>query len=58
VCLRARLRLLPAGPSTSVLTFLLFYLLPGDPAAQALGRAATPEKVALVRHRMGLDLPA
>jgi peptide/nickel transport system permease protein len=42
----------------SVLTFLLFYLLPGDPAAQALGRAATPEKVALVRHRMGLDLPA
>jgi peptide/nickel transport system permease protein len=41
----------------SILTFMLFFLLPGDPAGQALGRAATPEKIALVRHRMGLDLP-
>jgi len=41
----------------SLLTFMLFFMLPGDPAAQALGRAATPEKTALVRHRMGLDLP-
>jgi peptide/nickel transport system permease protein len=42
----------------SILTFALFFLLPGDPAGQALGRAATPEKIASVRHRMGLDLPA
>jgi peptide/nickel transport system permease protein len=41
----------------SILTFLLFFLLPGDPAGQALGRGATPENIALVRHRMGLDLP-
>jgi peptide/nickel transport system permease protein len=41
----------------SVLVFALFFLLPGDPAAQALGRGATPQTVAQVRHRMGLDLP-
>jgi peptide/nickel transport system permease protein len=42
----------------SMLTFVLFYMLPGDPAGQALGRGATPQTVAQVRHRMGLDLPA
>jgi peptide/nickel transport system permease protein len=41
----------------SMLTFVLFYMLPGDPAGQALGRGATPQTVAQVRHRMGLDLP-
>jgi peptide/nickel transport system permease protein len=40
----------------SVLTFVLFFMLPGDPAAGAL-KGATPETIALVRHRMGLDLP-
>ena len=41
----------------SILSFLMFYLLPGDPAAQAVPKGATPETVALVKHRMGLDLP-
>jgi peptide/nickel transport system permease protein len=41
----------------SVLVFVLFSMLPGDPAGQALGRGATPQTVAQVRHRMGLDLP-
>jgi peptide/nickel transport system permease protein len=36
----------------SILTFLLFFLLPGDPAGQALGRAATPEKIALVGRQL------
>jgi peptide/nickel transport system permease protein len=42
----------------SILTFGLFFMLPGDPAQQALPRSSTPETVAQVRHRMGLDLPA
>jgi peptide/nickel transport system permease protein len=41
----------------SILVFVLFSMLPGDPAQQALGRGATPQTVAQVRHRMGLDLP-
>jgi peptide/nickel transport system permease protein len=41
----------------SILSFLMFFLLPGDPAAQAVPKGATPETLALVRHRMGLDLP-
>jgi peptide/nickel transport system permease protein len=39
----------------SILTFVLFYMLPGDPAVQAVPRGATPEVLAQVRHRMGLD---
>ncbi|HEY2960534.1 MAG TPA: ABC transporter permease [Actinomycetota bacterium] len=41
----------------SILTFAMFFLLPGDPAAQAVPKGATPETLALIRHRMGLDLP-
>src|SRR4030095_14175654 len=41
----------------SILTFALFFMLPGDPAAQAAPKGATPQTLALVRHRMGLDLP-
>ncbi|MFN8506938.1 MAG: ABC transporter permease [Dehalococcoidia bacterium] len=41
----------------SVLIFVLAELLPGDPAAIALGETATPESVAAMRHEMGLDRP-
>jgi peptide/nickel transport system permease protein len=41
----------------SILTFVLFYMLPGDPAVQAVPRGATPEVLAQVRARMGLDQP-
>src|SRR4030095_17115909 len=41
----------------SILTFALFFMLPGDPAAQAAPKGATPQTLALIRHRMGLDLP-
>lgn len=41
----------------SVAVFALFYLAPADPARAIAGRLATPETVAAVRHRLGLDLP-
>jgi peptide/nickel transport system permease protein len=41
----------------SILIFLLAELLPGDPAAIALGETATEESVAAMRHEMGLDRP-
>jgi peptide/nickel transport system permease protein len=42
----------------SMVVFVLVELLPGDAATAYLGRDATPEGLAQVRLRMGLDLPA
>jgi peptide/nickel transport system permease protein len=41
----------------SLVTFVLLYLLPADPARQIAGRSATPEVVANIRAQLGLDLP-
>jgi peptide/nickel transport system permease protein len=41
----------------SVAVFVLFFVAPHDPARTIAGRQATPETVALVRHRLGLDRP-
>ncbi|WP_407561834.1 ABC transporter permease [Streptomyces sp. 184] len=40
-----------------LVTFTIFYLLPADPAAAACGKTCTPERLAEVRHSMGLDQP-
>jgi peptide/nickel transport system permease protein len=41
-----------------LLTFAVFYLLPaGDPALRFAGKSPTPESLALIRHRLGLDQP-
>src|SRR3982074_470425 len=42
----------------SLLTFVIFYLLPSaDPATLRAGRQPSPELVAAIRHRFGLDKP-
>ncbi len=41
----------------TLVTFLLAHLLPADPAQIKLGRAATPESLASLRHELGLDRP-
>jgi peptide/nickel transport system permease protein len=41
----------------SLVTFLLLFVVPADPARQIAGRSATPEVVENVRHELGLDLP-
>src|SRR5882762_3231627 len=51
------LYLLPVLFAVTVLTFLIASLLPGDLAYTILGDQATPEKVAILRAQMGLDLP-
>ncbi|MFL6650041.1 MAG: ABC transporter permease [Sulfurifustaceae bacterium] len=43
--------------AVTALTFLLAALLPGDLAMSLLGDQATPENVAALRSRLGLDLP-
>ena len=42
----------------SMLTFVVFYLLPSaDPAQLRAGKGATPARVAEIRHNLGLDRP-
>jgi len=40
-----------------VFVFLLLHLSPGDPAAIIAGDNASPEQIALIRQRLGLDDP-
>ena len=54
---RRLLYLVPVLVAVSLLTFLIASLLPGDLAYVILGDQATPEKVAALRHDMGLDEP-
>lgn len=41
----------------SLVTFVLLYLVPADPARQIAGRSATAETVANIRAQLGLDQP-
>jgi peptide/nickel transport system permease protein len=54
-------RLILAVPTillTSLVVFLMLYLIPGDPASIYVGdQTATPERLAQIRHTMGLDKP-
>ena len=42
----------------SVIVFFVLEILPGDVATRVLGRDATPESLAVLRLRLGLDRPA
>jgi peptide/nickel transport system permease protein len=54
---RRLLYLVPVLIAVTLLTFLIAALLPGDLAVATLADEATPEKVAALRHEMGLDEP-
>ena len=41
----------------SVVTFVLLYLVPADPARQIAGRSATAQTVENIREQLGLNLP-
>ncbi|MGD1861732.1 MAG: ABC transporter permease [Leptolyngbyaceae cyanobacterium] len=51
------LRLIPVLLGISLLVFLFLHLIPGDPAVTLLGDRATPDQVAALRERMGLNEP-
>jgi peptide/nickel transport system permease protein len=42
----------------SILVFVAFQIIPGDPATKILGTSATPEKLAELREKLGLSDPA
>jgi peptide/nickel transport system permease protein len=54
---RRLLYLVPVVLAVTILTFLIANLLPGDLAIAMLGDQATPENVAALHRKLGLDLP-
>ncbi|MCY4061293.1 MAG: ABC transporter permease [Chloroflexi bacterium] len=55
--LRRVIELLPVLFLASIVVFLLLHLAPGDPSYFVAGRDATPEELAAVRKKLGLDKP-
>jgi peptide/nickel transport system permease protein len=43
--------------AVTLVTFVIFYVIPADPARQACGQRATPECVQRARHFLGTDRP-
>jgi peptide/nickel transport system permease protein len=54
---RRLLSMLPVMAVVAVFVFLLLRLAPGDPAAILAGDNATPETIAQIRTKLGLDAP-
>jgi peptide/nickel transport system permease protein len=55
--IRRGLTIVPVLVGVSLLVFSFVHMIPGDPALTMLGERATPEKVAEIRARLGLDRP-
>ncbi|MCL0104854.1 ABC transporter permease [Dehalococcoidia bacterium] len=55
--IRRLLHLVPIVVGVTVIVFSITYLAPGDPAKIMLGVRATPETVAALREKLGLDEP-
>lgn len=54
---RRLLLLVPTLVGIVLVVFVALHLVPGDPATTLLGQHATPEAVAAIRERLGLDEP-
>ena len=55
--LRRLLYVIPILVGVTLLIFLLFNVVAGDPAVVLLGKHATPQQIAELRHELGLDRP-
>jgi peptide/nickel transport system permease protein len=55
--LRRILYAVPILVGTTFLLFLIFNVVPGDPAIQIAGKHATAESIENIRRQLGLDLP-
>lgn len=54
---RRLLYMVPILFGVTLVTFILFNVAGGDPAAQAAGRYATADQIAVMRAQLGLDKP-
>ncbi|MEQ8675838.1 MAG: ABC transporter permease [Aggregatilineales bacterium] len=55
--IRRLLESIPVLFGVSVLVFLLVHLIPGDPAIALLGERASPDSIAAINERLGLNKP-
>lgn len=55
--LRRLLQAIPVIIGVSLITFILMIIVPGDPVQRLLGQRASPETVAELRTRLGLNDP-
>jgi peptide/nickel transport system permease protein len=55
--LRRLIAMVPVMFLVTVIVFSLLHLSPGDPATSMLGEEASPEAIAALRSRLGLDEP-
>lgn len=55
--IRRCIYMIPILFGITLVTFLLFNVAGGDPAAQAAGKHATAEQIALLKRELGLDRP-
>ena len=55
--IRRLLIALPVLGLVSLMSFAVILLVPGDPASAFVDSSATPEQLAAIRHRLGLDEP-
>jgi peptide/nickel transport system permease protein len=54
---RRLLLTVPVLIGVATLVFSLIHLVPGDPVQSMLGESASPEDIAEMRGRLGLDRP-
>src|SRR4051794_37536929 len=43
--------------AVTLVTYIIFFLIPADPARLAAGKGASPDQIVRVRHFLGLDRP-
>jgi peptide/nickel transport system permease protein len=55
--IRRILQMIPVLLGVTLVVFFIMQLVPGDPAVLLAGEGATQEKIAEVRHQLGLDKP-
>jgi len=54
---RRLLQLVLVLVGVTVITFIIMYAIPGDPARMLAGKVATPERIEAIRTELGLDQP-
>ncbi len=54
---RRLLQLVLVLVGVTVITFIIMYAIPGDPARMLAGKVATPERIEAIRVELGLDQP-
>lgn len=55
--IRRILAIIPVVAIVALVVFSILHIAPGDPAAVIAGDQATPEQIAAIRAKLGLDLP-